>query len=187
MKKKILVTMITAAMVLGVTACGGAKTDTTTESTTVEEVTSEVGLANPWSDVASSSDAAEGAEVGYFNVPAAGTETSSGQIGWDGFRYMKGIAEADGYIGAAELTVRKGLKQDTTDVSGDYNEYKFSWKETVGDYEINCYGNEDGRTKKAIWVTDNFSYAILVQGQGDESDTYGLDSEVLKAVAAEVE
>jgi hypothetical protein len=27
---------------------------------------------------------------------------------------------------------------------------------------------------KAIWMSDNFSYSIMVRGQGDLNDTYGL-------------
>ncbi|MDO4974373.1 MAG: hypothetical protein Q4E38_09205 [Eubacteriales bacterium] len=30
---------------------------------------------------------------------------------------------------------------------------------------------------KAIWSSDNFSYCILVRGQGDLRDTYGLGSD----------
>lgn len=32
---------------------------------------------------------------------------------------------------------------------------------------------------KAIWLSDNFSYSILVRGQGDLSSTYGLDSDAI--------
>ncbi|MBR2570893.1 MAG: hypothetical protein IKE30_02000, partial [Clostridia bacterium] len=86
-----------------------------------------VGMANPWTEVKTAEEAADGAGVGYFTVPEENTETTGGPVNWYGFQYMKGIAEADGAIGAAELTVRKGLKQDTEDVSGDCTEYALEW------------------------------------------------------------
>ena len=100
---------------------------------------------------------------------------------------MEGIAEADGAIGAAELTVRKGLKQDTDDVSGDYTEYALEWTVESDDWQVTCYGNEENKAMKAIWLSDNFSYSILVRGQGDIYDTYGLDEEAIDALVTMIQ
>ncbi len=181
--KKLLIFAMTTALAFSITACGASKTDSSTTETTTEKTE----MANPWTETASSGDAAEGAGVGYFMVPEAGKEYENGLLGWDTFKYSEGIAEADGFIGAAELTVRKGLKQDTEDVSGDYNEYKYNWEEKIGDFTLKCYGNEEGKAKKTIWVSDNFSYSISVLGQGDESETFGLGSADIKALASEIQ
>ena len=127
-------------------------------------------------------NAAQKAVVGYSMLPEKGTETACGVISWSGYRYMEHLAQADGAIGAAELTVRKGLKQDSKDVSGDYTEYKHKWTQEIDYWTVNCFGNEEGRCMKAIWLSDNFSYSIVVRGQGDLRETYGVDAETLNAL-----
>jgi len=153
-----------------------------------------VGVANPWSDVETAEAAAEGAGVGYFELPAEGTKVKGGEIHWGGYRYMQLLAQADGSVGSAELTVRKGVKNpaekvnyDTSDVSGDYNEYKESWDVRAGDWTVKCFGNDKGKTMKAIWTSDNFSYSIMVRGQGDIADTYGLADEDIIAIVDDVQ
>jgi len=55
----------------------------------------------------------------------------------------------------------------------------------AGDWEVTCSGNEEGKTMKAIWTSDNFSYCILVKGQGGLADTYGLsDGDIATLVGA---
>ncbi|MCR4906757.1 MAG: hypothetical protein K6A33_11830 [Clostridiales bacterium] len=171
--KKILVLMLAAILMLALTACGAKET---------KDEDGGEGSANPWTEVADAEEAANGAGVGYFTLPENGTEVTGGRIDFLGFRYMKNLAEADGAVGAAELTVRKGLKQDSEDVSGDYTAYKYAWTQDVGGWTVYCMGNEDGRTMKAIWVSDNFSYSIMVRGQGDYYDTYGLGAEDVTAL-----
>ena len=51
-----------------------------------------VGMANPWTDVETPDEAAEGAGVGYFMVPEENTETAAGPVNWYCFRYIEGIA-----------------------------------------------------------------------------------------------
>ena len=108
---------------------------------------SSVSMPNPWTEADSAEAAADGAGVGYFKLPEAGAEVVGGPIGWEFYRYTDLLAEANGYIGAAER------------------------------WQIHCFGNEEGRTMKAIWSSDNFSYCILVRGQVDLRDTYGLGSD----------
>ncbi|MBR5419711.1 MAG: hypothetical protein IK115_01035 [Lachnospiraceae bacterium] len=147
-----------------------------------------LGMANPWTDVDSADAAAEGAGVGYFMVPANKESYNDHQVYISGFRYMEHLAEANGSIGSAELTIRKGLKQDSEDVSGDYTEYAHSWSfENEDGFVINCFGNEEGKAMKTIWLSDNFSYSINVCGQGDESDTFGLSEDTLKLLIADTQ
>ena len=40
---------------------------------------------------------------------------------------------------------------------------------------------------KAIWSSDNFSYCILVRGQGDIRDIYGLGSRDIEALVGAIE
>lgn len=145
-----------------------------------------IGMANPWSDVDSAEAAAELAVTGEFNVPENGAEVGDMVVHIDGFRAMDGLAEANGLIGSAELTLRKGIrdKNDPSfEVSGDYNTYKNEWTIGLDGFELHCFGNADGQAKKVTWNTDNFSYSINVQGQGDESETFGLNDDTVIALA----
>jgi hypothetical protein len=146
-----------------------------------------IGMANPWSDAETAEEAADGAGVGYFLVPENGTEAVGGRIDWFGFRYMDRLAEADGAVGAAELTVRKGLKQDSEDVSGDYTEYAYTWTQEADGWEVTCYGNEEGRMMKAVWLSDNFSYSVTVRGQGDLYTVYGLGADDVVALVTAIQ
>ena len=146
-----------------------------------------VGMANPWIEAKTAEEAADGAGVGYFMVPEENTETARGPVNWYGFQYMEHIAEADGAIGVAEMTVCKGLKQDTHDVSGDYTDYARQWTIEADGWQVTCFGNEADKAMKAIWLSDNFSYSIMVRGQGDAYDTYGLDEETIAALVAMIQ
>ena len=155
---------------------------------------SSVSMPNPWTEADSAKAAADGAGVGYFTLPDAGTEVVGGPIGWDNYRYMDLLAEANGYVGAAELTVRKGVNRpdhevsyDTTDVSGDYTAYAHEWTIETNGWQIRCFGNEEGRVMKAIWPSDNFSYCILVRGQSDIRDVYGLGADDIAALVDAIE
>ena len=151
-------------------------------------------MANPWTDADSAKAAADGAGVGYFTLPEAGMEIDGGPIGWDTYRYMDLLAEANGYVGAAELTVRKGVNRpdhdvgyDTSDVSGDYTAYAHAWTIEAMGWQVRCFGSEEGRAMKAIWSSDNFSYCILVRGQGDMRDACGLGSDDIAALVGAIE
>ncbi len=163
MKKTILAVLFAGLIVLSLAACG-AKKDPEPQPSGL------VGLANPWTDVAGADEAAEGAGVGYFTVPDSGTKVGNDTLNLTAFRCMTGIAEADGTLGSAELTIRKGLKQDSTDVSGDYTAYAQEWTLENDGVQIRCFGAENGKVLKAVWVTDNFSYSIVLGGAGLSAD-----------------
>ena len=159
----------------------------------LKEATS-VGMANPWSEAVSAAAAAEGAGVGTLTLPENGMEIDGGRVDFTEYRYMDLLAEADGYVGAAELMVRKGVNRpdhevgyDTADVSGDYTDYAHTWEIEAMGWKVQCFGNEEGRTMKAVWHSDNFSYALLVRGQGDIHDTYGLGADDIAALVGAIE
>ena len=172
-----------------------ASAEPTESSSSAEaaESSASAGLANPWMEAKTADEAGEAAGVGGFQVPEDGTTVNNGPINWYGFQYMDMLAEADGAVGAAELTIRKGVKNpaepvsyDTSDVSGDYNDYKFKWDIDVDFWKVECFGNEEGKTMKAIWTSDNFSYSIEVRGQGDFFDTFGLGDEDIATIVQAV-
>ena len=43
--------------------------------------------------------------------------------------------------------------------------------------EVRCYGNEKGKVSKAIWADGKYSYSILVLGQGDNWQDFGIDTD----------
>lgn len=178
--KRIIAIMAAAVLLLSLAACGSGKTESAASAQTA-------GMANPWSEAGSADEAAQGAGVGSFQLPENGTETSGGQVDFTYYQYMEGLAEADGAIGAAELTVRKGLKKDGEDVSGDYTEYAFQWTQEAGGLQISCSGNEDGKTMKAIWTSGDNSYCFLVRGQGDLYETYGIDADAVEALVTAIQ
>lgn len=147
----------------------------------------DVGIANPWSDVASADEAADGAGVGYFQVPADGTEVDGSSLSWNAYRFMEHVAEAQGALGTAELTVRKGLNQDTEDVSGDYTEYAKSWDIEADGWTVHCFGNEEGQASKAIWISDNFSYGIVAREQTDPTVAYPLSEEAVRTLVSQIQ
>ena len=182
--KKILAITLAALMALALTACGAGSSEQAPAEEASEESSEFAGMPNPWTEVETPEEAAEGAGVGSFQVPEDGTETSAGTVDWAVFQYMEGIAEADGWLGTAELTVRKGLQQDYEDVSGDYTEYKYEWSQEVDGQEVQCGGNEEGRAMKVTWLSDSCSYSIGIRGQGDLYDTYGVDADAVAALVS---
>lgn len=140
------------------------------------------GIANPWSSCNTIDQAAQGAGLDTFEVIDDGTETGSGPINWYGFQYMDGIAEADGAIGAAEITIRKGNTPDGSDISGDYNNYTYTWTIDVNGTTVNCSGNEDGQAMLATWTSGGYSFSIVIRGQGDMYDTYGVPDETISTL-----
>ena len=180
--KKIITILFVGIMVLSLVACGEKATFNEEAPVPADNV----GIANPWSEVETPNEAAQSAGVEQLIVPENGTETSSGRVDFSSFHYMEGIAEANGYIGTADFVVRKGLKQEGENISGDYTEYVYSWTQDVDGILVSCSGNEEGKTMNAIWDTDNYSYSMIVRGQGDISDTYGIDADAVSALVTAI-
>ena len=147
----------------------------------VDEQSGEViGMPNPWTEDESPEAAAQAAVVGYFDLPENGTDFEGGRLDWTTYRHMDSLAEADGDIGAATIVVRKGLKQNSDDVSGDYTEYAQEWTKEIDFFTVKCYGQVENKTMKAVWLSDNFSYSIVIRGQGDDAETYGISENDLE-------
>ena len=141
------------------------------------------GIANPWSDVDSAEAAAEGAGIDGFTVPE-GLEISLGTVKVEQYRCMDGMAEARIPIAAVDMTIRKGkpeLEQAEHDISGDYNEYKYNWRTTIGDKEVTCSGNREGEATVAVWYDNGYDYAIMAHGAGGDDD-FGLSADDLTAL-----
>lgn len=171
--KKLTAIVLALALLLTLTACGKKQETETTES---------AQLANPWTDVNTAAEAAKGADVESFELPDDGAATSAGAVKWTGYRWMRGLAQAKGTIGSAELTVRKGFKADNGDISGDYNEYTNGWTVEVGDCIVYCYGNAEGKAMKACWENGAYGYSLNIRGQGDDAGSYGVADDVIYAL-----
>ena len=131
-------------------------------------------MANPWSDVASAQEAAEGAGFDNFVLPENGTMFGNGSFDIGQYRCMDGIAQAEGNLGAAVIMIRKGTGGEP-DISGDYNEYAHQWTVDANGIEVACSGNEEGRATKSLWSADGYEYCILATAQGDDPMDFGLE------------
>lgn len=147
----------------------------------------EVGLANPWEDVDSAADAGEKAGLDQFEY-GEGQTISLGTVQGETFRYSDAIAEVQLPIGAVEMTIRKGTLLAAgpyADISGDYNEYKYSWEQDVDGVAVQCYGNREGEATKSIWSDDFYAYAILAYGAGGDTD-YGLGADDVATLVSNI-
>ena len=184
MKKRIAI-ILSLAMMFGAASCGTKTEETASaeETASIEEISAaetsgaseteaSAEIPNPWSDADDASAAASGAGVGYFVVPSDGTDTDIGPVSWDGFRYTDRLAEAYGYIGVCSVTIRKGLNQDTDDVSGDYNDYAYEWDLEADGWLVHCRGN---------------AYSISIRGQGDEYDSFGIDEYLVDSLVSQIQ
>ena len=199
MKKRIAI-ILSLVMMFGAASCGTKTEETSSaevtasiedvsvaETSVASETEASAEIPNPWSDADDASAAASGAGVGYFVVPSDGTDTDIGPVSWDGFRYTDRLAEAYGYIGVCSVTIRKGLNQDTDDVSGDYNDYAYEWDLEADGWLVHCRGNVDGQAMLITWISDNFAYSISIRGQGDEYDSFGIDEYLVDSLVSQIQ
>lgn len=141
-----------------------------------------IGMANPWSEVATLEEAAEGAGLEGFSIPE-GAEISLGEVKLDQARCMEGLAEAVVEYPAVEMTIRKGSASiaEDGDISGDYNEYANTWTQNIKGLEVTCFGNREGDATKTIWQVDDTCYSITAYGLGGDTD-YGLSPDDLNSL-----
>ena len=149
--------------------------DTVEKTGTADE--ENTGLANPWTDVGSSEEAAKGAGIDSF-VIAEDPVIDLGENFERTYRCMDGIAEARLEYPASALTVRKGTNAEDGDISGDYTEYAETWTQDVDGIEVTCFGNWEGDASKSIWNVDGMYYSIVAEGLGGDDD-FGLNAERL--------
>ena len=131
-----------------------------------------VGMANPWTDAESAAEAAA----------PEGFEISLGKLDAWSYRSMIGIAQANGGVADVSLLVRKGVFSDDSDISGDYATYTFKWMRNVGNVEVTCFGNVEGKAAKTIWVIDDTAYCLLARTQNDDDETFGLGYDDVSAL-----
>ena len=182
--KKVLVLLMALLMLTG---CGSSASQqeeapAQEEQQTADEATEEensASLANPWTDVSSAEEAAEGAGLDGFSLVEDLT-LSCGEEFDRTYRYMEGIAEANVEYPAVAMTVRKGKTEDE-DISGDYNEYAHTWTQNIKGLEVTCFGNRDGDATKTIWSLEDMHYSIVVMGLGGDDD-YGLSADDVASV-----
>lgn len=177
MNKKVLSIIIALMFVLAMAACSKSEPAESEEN---------VGMPNPWSDVATAEEAAKGAGIDSFSA-AEGVEISLGTVKPELYRCMDGMAEARIPIAAVEMTIRKGRPEtgENGDISGDYTEYKHEWTKDIDGKEVKCYGNREGEATRSIWTSGDYCYCILAQGAGGDTD-FGLSEEDLEALVKAV-
>ena len=137
-------------------------------------------MPNPWSDVATGAEAAQGAGVDTYEVPE-GAEISLGAIKVEAYRYMDGIAEAYIPFPAVDTTIRKGIYAGDGDISGDYNEYAHMWTDNINGMDVSCYGNREGESTKTVAISGDYAYTITAYGMGGDTD-YGLSADDLNTI-----
>ena len=166
--------LIVVLMVLALSGCGAEEAG---------EEEPQTGVPNPWSDVETPEEAADGAGVELFSC--AGIETSLGTTEPEGYRWMEGLAEAKFPIAAVDMTVRKGTDEVADvaegDISGDYNEYKYTWTQDVGGVVVTCSGNRKGESTKTIWSKGGYNYSVTAYGAGGDDD-FGLSKKDVAAM-----
>lgn len=190
MKKRIFLSIILAAvmvsaMLAGCSSSGSAAPKEEPAATEAEDTVEKTGtadeentgLANPWTDVGSSEEAAKGAGIDSF-VIAEDPVIDLGENFERTYRCMDGIAEARLEYPASALTVRKGTNAEDGDISGDYTEYAETWTQDVDGIEVTCFGNWEGDASKSIWNVDGMYYSIVAEGLGGDDD-FGLNAERL--------
>ncbi len=160
--KRITALLLAAFLLLALAACTDEKktADATADATAgtsgePAEETGETGtgtgfmqIPNPWSEAETLAEAAEKAKVGTFLAPVV-----AGGTGTQIFRWMDGLAETQVlYADGARLVVRKGVKTESGDISGDYNVYAARWTETVDGKTVACAGAAEGSVSLATWT-----------------------------------
>lgn len=187
MKRKLAISLmcICFASVLALAACSGSSTSSSSSSASTSSASSssasgQVGLADPWSNVASAQEAAQGAGVGTFGISADIEYADLGKPFKVTYRYMDGIAEAIVEFPASEVVARKGTASKGDDISGDYNTYAYTWTDDIDGISVTCQGNRQGEAAKATWSDGEYRYSTCTRGLGGDTD-FGLNHDRLAA------
>ncbi|MBQ1407597.1 MAG: hypothetical protein IIY88_05640 [Eubacterium sp.] len=159
---------------------GAVVTEKATGTVTVTSSSSGMNMPNPWTDVNSTDEAAEGAGLDMFRVPEEAT-ISLGDLIPTAYRYMDGLAEVQIAFPAVDMTIRKGKEELGDDVSGDFNEYKYEWTQNIKGLEVTCFGNREGDATKTIYHMNGYSYSITAYGRGGDDD-YGISPDDINSI-----
>jgi hypothetical protein len=98
---------------------------------------------------------------------------------------MEGIAEVQLEFPASALTIRKGNPVEDGDISGDYNEYAYTWTQDIDGITVTCWGNREGDATKAIWSSGDMCFSMFAEGLGGDQD-FGLNAERMEALVSNV-
>ena len=188
---KLLAIALVAVLAIGIVGCSsnasssssasssGSSTSATSQSSSASssssssassKESSSIGTPNPWSEVASAAEAAQGAGLKSFSVPDAGIGLTVGKLGDWKFSCMDGIAQAKTTAGDVDITIRKGVYAGDGDISGDYNTYESEWPLTLKGLTVNCAGHSADAANKVLWISHNDAYCILADGAGLSPD-----------------
>ena len=146
---------------------------TTVDYEEVREEMNKTAIANPWGDTQSLDVAVESSGV-EFTPPEEGQ--LPGGVELKIYRYMEGTIEADYEGSGNELSIRKSVKSEGKELSGDYNGYSKEWDEEISGITVNCRG--DGELiNTAVFDADGghfaISYNIGEEGRGLTVDELG--------------
>ncbi len=178
--RKLVAAVSAATLVLGFALCGCAGSNA--EDSDV--VSTESAPLVTWTEASTAEEAAAAAGVEEFVVPAAGSKIELGELGEWTYYHTDNMVEADGGAAAAEIIVRKSTDssdnaQGTGAITGagrDISEatYAADWNTTMDGTDVHCYGSKQGTVSKAIWSDGKYGYTILVLGQGDNWQEFGV-------------
>ena len=201
MKKFITLIGISSVLALTLAGCGNAQPAASSsaaasaeasaqessvqESSVQESSEAQVGMANPWSDVASAEEAAQTAGLGGFVIPL-GSEISLGALDPEHttFRAMESLAQANVEFPAVSMTIRKGaasVADDEVGITGDYRDCSLTWTQDIDGIEVKCSGNREDASMITTWTNGGAYYSITVEGLGGDTD-YGLSADDLSVL-----
>ncbi len=139
-----------------------------------------------WTKGSSTSEAAQVAGFEEFVLPEPDSQLQNGPVGTWLIRSMKGRIVAKGSVGPAQIEVMKGIYAGNGDISSDEREYAHTWYLDVNGMEVRCQGNVEGQAHKTVWIDGNYSYCIMIWGQGEYYLDFGLGAQDIAALVATI-
>ena len=158
--KKIVLLTLCAVMVLSFASCSNDKPETEEDPQTQA---GSVGIANPWVNCVTISDAEELAGFTLSipsDMPSGYTQKTIETVENE---MIQVIFES----GDDTLLIRKAKGNE--DISGDYNEYSENKTLTVVGMRVSTKGN-NGRVNAATWVDGDYTYAVSTGAGIDPAD-----------------
>lgn len=129
----------------------------------------------PWFRVGSAEEAKENAGFDDFILPIdAIVDLGYGVKSHDNdsYFYRNNSVLAVFHTEKGNLCIFKASYSPSNDpdISGDQRDYILNWTQNINDIDVECYGNVEGNTRKALWhdKDNEFCYAVLITGE-DES------------------
>ena len=158
--------IMTALTIPAVTACRGTEPTYTVVTTVVTEAG---GIGNPWKDALTLEEAAYGANLNDFVIDEKALIDGATLSPLD-YKYTDCIAEAKYSLSGIRVDIRKSTLEysPSSDISGTYNDYTYSWPVDVNGMTVNCSSYVKGKPQKAFWVNGELCYSICVDNRNNE-------------------